>query len=124
MTRNSTKWTAVLCVAAVLLAAGCGTTKVAATTDIAVSKMAVDNAANAGGAQYASIEMTLAREKLARANTAMNAGDYELASDLANQSEVDAKLAQSKAGSAKAQLAANAVQEDIRVLREELKRVR
>ena len=44
------------------------------------------------------------------------------ADDLANQAQVDAKLAQSKADSAKAQLAANALQEDIRVLREELNR--
>jgi hypothetical protein len=52
----------------------------------------------------------------------MVAKDYKRADDLANQAQVDAKLAQSKADSAKAQLAANALQEDIRVLREELNR--
>lgn len=124
MTRNSKKMAVAFCAIAVALTTGCGTTELTATTDIAVSKMAVDNAASAGGAQYASVEMNLAREKLARANSAMNAGDYEQASNLANQAEVDAKLAQSKASSSKAQLAATAVQEDIRVLREELNRVR
>ena len=44
------------------------------------------------------------------------------AMDLATQAQADAKLAQSKANSAKAQTAADALQDDIRVLREELNR--
>jgi hypothetical protein len=52
----------------------------------------------------------------------MAAKDYPLAMELANQAQVDAKLAQSKASSAKAQAAADALQEDIRVMREELNR--
>jgi hypothetical protein len=52
----------------------------------------------------------------------MNAKDYELAMDLTAQAQADAKLAQSKANSAKAQAAADALQDDIRVLREELER--
>jgi len=38
------------------------------------------------------------------------------------QAQVDAKLAQGKADSAKAKTAADALQDDIRVLREELER--
>jgi hypothetical protein len=45
-----------------------------------------------------------------------------LAVDLAGQAQADAKLAQGKADSAKAQAAADALQDDIRVLREELNR--
>jgi hypothetical protein len=52
----------------------------------------------------------------------MAAKDYRLANELATQAQADAKLAQGKANSAKAQLAANALQDDIRVLREELDR--
>ena len=48
--------------------------------------------------------------------------DYKLAVDLAAQAQADAKLAQSKANSAKAQAAANALQDDINVLRSELQR--
>jgi hypothetical protein len=57
-----------------------------------------------------------------RASQALAAKDYRTASDLAQQAQADAKLAQSKASSAKATEAANALQEDIRVLREELDR--
>ena len=104
------------------LATGCSSMKAPATTDVAVSEAAVGNASSAGGAEFAPVEMRSAREKIALANQAMVAKDYKRADDLANQAQVDAKLAQSKADSAKAQLAANALQEDIRVLREELNR--
>jgi hypothetical protein len=66
--------------------------------------------------------MTSAREKLALANKAMLAKDYKLAQAMANQAQADAKLAEGKADSAKAQAAANALQDDIRVMRQELER--
>ncbi len=122
MTRNSQRLIAVLCGAAATLMLGCSSLKTPATADVAVSKAAVDNAAGAGAAQYAPIELLAARDKLALANKAMAAKDYKLARDMAAQAQADAKLAQSKANSAKAQAAADAVQEDIRVLREELER--
>jgi hypothetical protein len=96
--------------------------KTPATADVAVSTAAVNNASGAGGAEYAPVEMRAAREKMALANQAMAAKDYKKADDLANQAQADAKLAQSKADTAKAQAAANALQDDIRVLREELNR--
>jgi len=105
-------------------ASGCGSMKTPATAEVAVSKAAVDNAAGAGASEFAPVEMRSAREKLARANQAMAAKDYALASDLATQAQADARLAQGKSNSAKAQLAADALQDDIRVLREELIRAR
>lgn len=122
MTKHSTTWSAVLCGTALVLTVGCSSLKTPATADVAVSKAAVDNAAGAGGAQFAPAEMSSAREKMARANQAMAAKDYKLAVDLAAQAQADAKLAQGKANSAKAQAAADALQDDIRVLREELDR--
>lgn len=122
MTRNTKQWFAVLGGAAVVLMVGCSSMKTPATADVAVSKAAVDNAAGAGGAEFAPAEMNSAREKLALANKAMAAKDYKLAADLANQAQADAKLAQGKANSAKAQAAANALQDNIRVLRQELDR--
>lgn len=119
---NSRQWITVLCGAAVLATFGCSSMKTPATADVAVSKAAVDNAAGAGGAEFAPVEMRSSREKLDRANKAMTAKDYELASDLANQAQADAKLAQAKANSAKAQAASAALQEDIQVLRQELQR--
>lgn len=122
MSRNTNYWLAALGATAVALSLGCSSLKTPATADVAVSKAAVDNAAGAGGAQFAPVEMSAARDKLARANRAMAAKDYKLAVDLANQAQADAKLAQGKADSAKAQAAADALQDDIRVLREELAR--
>lgn len=122
MTRDSRPWLAVLCGVAVVLSVGCSSLKTPANVDVAVSRAAVENAASAGGAQFAPLEMNAAREKLALANQALTAKDYKLAVTLANQAQADAKLAQGKANSAKAQAAADALQDDIRVLREELDR--
>lgn len=124
MTNNSKLWLKLLCGIAVGTMVGCSSMKTPATADVAVSKAAVDSAASAGGAQYAPLEMRSAREKLDKAKKALADKEYELAADLANQAEADAKLAQGKAGSAKAKVAADAIDDDIRVLREELKRSR
>ena len=124
MKKNTRAGLAVLSVAALVLAVGCSSLKTPATADVAVSNAAVANAAGAGGAQYAPLEMTAAREKLALANQAMATKDYKRAIELANQAQADAKLAQSKASSVKAQAAADVLQDDIRVLREELNRPR
>ena len=122
MNINTRHGLALLSAAALVLTVGCTSLKTPATADVAVSKAAVDNAAGAGGAQYAPLEMNAAREKLALANKAMLAKDYKEARALANQAQADAKLAQSRASSVKAQAAADVLQEDIRVLREELDR--
>jgi hypothetical protein len=122
MINSKTRWLAVLCGATLVLTAGCSSMKTPATASVAVSKAAVENASSAGGAEFAPVEMDSARVKLDQANKAMAAKDYKLANTLATQAEADAKLAQSKANSAKAQTASDTLQDDIRVLREELKR--
>lgn len=122
MTRNTQYWAATFFAVALAATVGCTSLKTPATADVAVSKAAVDNAASAGGAEFAPVEMMAARDKMALANKAMAAKDYKLAIDLAAQAQADAKLARSKANSAKAQTAADALQDDIRVLREELER--
>lgn len=111
-----------LCGLAVMLLAGCASQKAPATADVAVSRAAVESAASAGAADAAPAEMLSARAKVQEANQALAAKDYQRARDLAMQAQADAKLAQSKAGSAKATAAADALQENIRVLREELER--
>lgn len=124
MDKNSKHYLGVLCATGILLLAGCSSLKTPAIADVAVSKAAVDSAAGAGGMEYAPVEMNAARDKMARANKAMADKDYALAEELAAQAQADAKLAQSKANSAKAALAAEALQEDIRILREEMIRAR
>lgn len=124
MTRIAKMRLAVLCGVALVLTVGCSSLKAPATADVAVSKAALENAAGAGGVEFAPVEMNSAREKMALANKAMADKNYKLAVDLAAQAQADAKLAQGKANSAKAQAAANALQDDIRVLRDELERSR
>jgi hypothetical protein len=109
-------------VAAVVLMAGCASTS-APTEQMAVSRAAVSNAMSAEGNQYAPVQFRSASEKLEAAERAMAAKDYELALRLAEQAEVDAKLSAEMARSAKAQKAADALQDDIRVLRQEIERL-
>ena len=109
--------------AAVLLLAGCASPqKAPATADVAVSRNAVENAVSAGAAELAPEEINAARDKMLRANQALAARDYKLARELAIQAQADAKLAQSKAVSTKATAASNQLNEDLRVLREEVDR--
>ena len=101
--------------------AGCASVP-APTDQLAVAKAAVTNAVDAGGVEFAPAEMRAAQDKMDRANLAMTTKDYGLAQSMAEQAQVDAQLATTKARSVKAQKAASAVQEDSRVLREELNR--
>ena len=111
-----------LTIVGALALAGCSSMKTPATAEVASSRTAVDAAASTGAPELAPAEMAAARDKMLRANQALAAKDYRSAQDLAQQAQADAKLAQSKASSAKATDAANQLQEDIRVLREELER--
>jgi hypothetical protein len=119
---NTQRGIAALFTATLLLTFGCSSLKTPATADVAVSKAAVESAAGAGATELAPVEMNSARQKMVRANQAMADKDYQLARDLAAQAQADAKLAQGKANSAKAQTAADALQDDIRILRDELDR--
>ena len=106
---------------AAVLVAGCASIP-PPTEQMAVSKSAIANAVSAGGSEYASVEMRAAQDKMDRANRAMDKEDYENARRLAEEAQVDARLAEKKAQSAKAQKAASVTQDDIRVLREEMNR--
>ena len=103
------------------LAAGCASTP-APTEQMAVSKSAISNAVAAGGAEYAAVEMKSAQNKMDRANRAMAKEDYDVARSLAVEAQNDARLAEKMAQSGKAQKAASVMQDDARVLQEELNR--
>ncbi len=94
----------------------------APTEQLAVSKAAVTSATRSGGNEFAPLELKSAMEKMGAAERAMDAKDYPLAKRLAEQAQLDAKLAETKAGLAKAQKAVDDAQESNRVLREEIKR--
>jgi hypothetical protein len=104
-----------------LLVMACATTP-PPTAEIAVSKAAVSDASGAGGAEFAPSDMKSARDKLDRAEVAMAAKDYDRALSLAQEAQVDAKLAEVKADSSKARKAADELSEDTRVLQDEIDR--
>jgi len=106
---------------AVVIMAGCASVP-APTEQMAVSKSAIANAVSAGANEYAAFEMRTAQEKMDRANRAMQKKDYVDARHLAEEAQADARLAEKKAESAKAQKAASVMQDDNRVLREEMNR--
>jgi hypothetical protein len=106
---------------AALVVAGCASVP-PPTEQMAVSRSAIANAVSAGGAEYAPVEMRAAQDKMDRAGRAMQKEEFQDARWLAEEAQADARLAEKKAGSAKAQKAASVSQDDIRVLREEMNR--
>lgn len=106
---------------AVLLVSACASTP-PPREQMAISKAAVSNASSAGANEYAPLQLKSALEKMNAAEQAMAEKDYMRARQLAEQAQVDAQLAEATTRSAKAQKAADAVQEDSRILREEMER--
>lgn len=90
--------------------------------DMALGRAALSQAQSAGGNEWAPVEMNSARDKLVRAQVAINEQHHDRALALAREAQVDARLAQSKSQAGVAAKAATAVQDDGRVLREELDR--
>lgn len=89
---------------------------------IAVSKASVADANVAGANELAPVQYKSALDKMNGAEVAMTNKDYDLAKQLAEQALVDAKLAAAMARSSKAKKAADALQEDSRVLSQEIGR--
>lgn len=114
-------------VAVAIFMVGCASTPAtpvipAPTEQMAVSKAAVSDAISAGGNEFAPLQLKSAMEKMDGAERAMGEKNYVRARQLAEQAQVDAKLAEAAARSAKAQKAAAALQESNRVLRQEIDR--
>lgn len=114
-------------VAAVIFMAGCSSTPttsstLAPTEQMAVSRAALKNASSTGGNEFAPVQFKSAMEKMEAAERAMGEKNYARARLLAEEVQVDAELAAAAARSAKTQKAADAVQEDNRVLRQEINR--
>ncbi len=107
--------------ATTIFMAGCASIP-APTEQFAVSKAAVTSATRDGGNEFAPLELKSAVEKMEAAERAMATKDYPLARRLAEEAQVDAKLAETKTGLAKAQKAVDDAKESNRVLREEIKR--
>lgn len=107
---------------AVVLLTACATPEQAPTEQLAVSRATIDQAVSAGASEFSPVQLNSARGKIDRANVAMGAQEYGQARVLAEQAQVDAQLAITRTRSSKAQRAASALQEDRRVLRDEIDR--
>jgi hypothetical protein len=100
---------------------GCSATQPPAET-LATAEFAVREAEQSKAPQYASAELTMAREKLANAQQAMAAEEYEQARRFAEQALVDAQLAEAKADSEDARNEVEELRRTIESLRAEATR--
>ncbi len=91
-----------LAAATVLALAACAASPLPPTDQLTRAESAIKRAEEARVADYASPELTSAREKLASARDAVNREDMELAGRLADQARVDAEVATAKTEAAKA----------------------
>ena len=92
------------------------------TTEMAVAKVAVNNANTAGANEFAPLPYRAAQEKMEGAQNAMATENYAVARKLAEEAEVDAQLSAVTARSVKAQKAVGQLQQDNNVLRQEIDR--
>jgi Domain of unknown function (DUF4398) len=99
-----------------VLAAACATTPIP-NEKIAVAKAAIQHAEQAGAPEFAPVQLAAARDKLARAEAAATKHDPETATQLAEQANADAQVAEATAQqqrSAKAAAESNASMQALR----------
>jgi len=109
----------ILLAAMALLLAACTNTK-PRTEYVDYAEKAVRKAEHDGAADYAPLELRVAREKLNEVRDAVDAGDGRRAGDLAEQCAVDAELASEKARTAAVRERAAQLRDSIKVLNEEI----
>jgi hypothetical protein len=107
--------------ATLLALVGCASAPIP-TEQFAVSKTAIDSATTAGATEYAPLEIKTARDKLDAAQRAVDEKEYRKSAALAEEAQVDAKLAETKALSAKAKKSVAETQDNLRTLLEEVNR--
>jgi hypothetical protein len=109
---------------AVLFAGACaGPDKEEVSSQLAVARTTVSDAANSeAAAEFAPTELKAAQERLDAAEKAAMAGDRREAKRLAEKAQLDAQLASAKARAGRAQQATAALEARERALREEMNR--
>lgn len=89
---------------------------------LAVAKTAVERAEQAQAAQFAQVELTTARNKLAAARAAADKHDADMAARMADQAEVDAQLAEFTARARQQEQLVNQMDAGLRDLQNEAQR--
>jgi hypothetical protein len=103
---------------ALMTAAACATTPIP-NEKIAVAKSSLQHAEQSGAPELAPVEMAQARDKLARAEKAAADHDAQPATELAEQANVDAQLAEATAQEKKSRKAATEFDASMQALRQE-----
>jgi len=110
-----------ICLAAGTLAlAACANEIPAPTEQVALADNNIRNAETANAVRHSPVELNMAREKLEGARRQMQDGNNEEALRLAEQAELDARLAELRARTKTTQEAVAAVRSSIDTLRREL----
>jgi hypothetical protein len=104
--------------AAVLGVAGCASTPIP-NEKIAVAKDSVQRAEQSGAPEFAPVELAAAKDKLSRAEKAAADREAQPATMLAEQADVDAKLAEATAAQQKSHKAATEFDASMQTLRQE-----
>ena len=105
-----------------LAVGGCASAPPPPDAKMAVAEAAVQHANTSSTSENAAGELQIAVTKLAGARQAAVAKDYARATQLAEQAELDAQVAELHAQSARSRKAAQESQDAARVLREEISR--
>lgn len=111
-----------LAAAGLLALAGCATPPEPPTEELQAAESAISNAEQARVADYASAELTMARQKLAQANTAARNEQMVRAEYLAIESRTHAEVALARAEELKAKAVNDDMQKSIDILKEEMRR--
>jgi hypothetical protein len=104
--------------AVVLAMAACASTPIP-NDKIAVAKEAVRRAEQSGAPELAPVELATARDKLSRAEKAAADHDAQPATALAEQADIDARLAEATANQQRAHKAATEFDASMAALRQE-----
>ncbi|MCC5867767.1 MAG: DUF4398 domain-containing protein [Gammaproteobacteria bacterium] len=110
--------------AAVLVLGACASTPQPPTQALQAAESAIANAEQSRVADYASAELTQARQKLAAARVATRNDQMQQAEYLAVESRVHAELAYAQAEEIKAKAVNDEMQKSIDTLRSEMNRAR
>ncbi|MFU8831057.1 MAG: DUF4398 domain-containing protein [Wenzhouxiangella sp.] len=114
---------AVALLAACLLAlAGCATPLKAPTQELQAAESAIASAEQARVADYASADLTIARQKLVQANTAVRNEQMDQGQYLAIESRAHAEVALARAEELKAKAVNEEMQKSIDTLKQEMER--
>jgi hypothetical protein len=112
---------AIACAAVTLGLAACASTPIP-NEKIAVAKDSVQRAEQSGAPELAPVEMAAARDKLSRAEKAAANRDVQPATQLAEQANVDAELAEATARQQRSRKAAMEFDASMQTLRSESSR--